>query len=215
MSTGYQTPSRFSVAAVPHPFKVGSQPGECDICGSTDLQAPIHRVLTHNPNADEAERLHVRETFNLREHMKQTQGAAPAQEAPPPHISKETVIILAERYGLHVIDENAGGHAIHIGDQLKVAQDQAAGLLVRAQSAEIALAATEKRAVAAEMMHADALRRIVEIEASQAKWTVDFPDTQNYRYYPCGCSAMGTNNSLPDKCPEHPNFPFTEETPNV
>lgn len=147
---GYQSPSRFDAATVPHKFKAmdGNVPGFrdamglCIVCGA-DESALIHRVLTHNPEADEAERLRVRETFNLHDHMKAAKGqpistasagapsSAPSSE--PVTVTIEQAIIIAKHYLLF--------------DELER----------RATDAETRAVGAEARAVTAEAFAASAL----------------------------------------------------------
>lgn len=52
-----------------------------------------------------------------------------------------------------------------------------------------------------------------EMFKASAPASIDIPadpirGTMNYRYYPCGCTAMGITESLPENCLDHPDFPF-------
>lgn len=86
-------------------------------------------TLGHNPNADEAERLRVRESFNLRDHFN---GAVPrpVEQAPPPTVTKAQCIEIAHFYGLEVIASNpAGGRTANIEEKyeaLKIDRDSLA-----------------------------------------------------------------------------------------
>lgn len=150
MSTeGYQSPSRFDAAKVPHEWSGMAMMDHCLICGQTP-SALIHRVLTHNPEADEAERLRVRETFNLHDHMKAakapistpTASAAPSSE--PVTVTLEQAIIIAKHYLLF--------------DELER----------RAVDAETVATAAEKRATTAEAFAASALKELSSAQAEHA-----------------------------------------------
>lgn len=151
MSTGYQNPSRFSEAEKPHAF-VGDAGGGCSLpgCGYS-YNHVIHRVLTHNPEADEAERLRVRETFVLKDHMAgvrdwvqeahRTPGMDNTAPAPAVTVTLEQAIIIAKHYLLF--------------DELEK----------RAAEAEVRATSAEKRAVTAEAFAASALRELSELKA--------------------------------------------------
>lgn len=162
MSTeGYQGPSRFAEAERTHAF-VGDAGGGCLLSGcGYSYNHVIHRVLTHNPEADEAERLRVRENFNLRDHMKAAKGqpvsgqqgsgqpvstasasapsSAPSSE--PVTVTLEQAIIIAKHYLLF--------------DELES----------RAAEAETRTAAAESRAVTAEAFAASALKDLAELQS--------------------------------------------------
>lgn len=75
--------------------------------------------LGHNPQADEAERLRVRETFDLKAHFGGAVPNAPPQAAPIV-ITKAQVKELANRYGMEVIESNpAGGRTQNLEEKLE------------------------------------------------------------------------------------------------
>lgn len=151
MTEGYKSPSRFDRATVPHNYVVPTDEHGC--CALMGCHRPpsdlIHRVLTHNPLADEAERLRVRETFVLKDHLNGIPGAGiPVSPSlgsthvqPPVTVSLEQAIIIAKHYLLF--------------DELEK----------RAVDAEVRATTAEKRATAAEAFAASALKELSELKA--------------------------------------------------
>lgn len=92
--------------------------------------------LGHNPNADEAERLRVRETFNLKDHLA---GTIPAvhPDAPPVVVTKEQVLILAKFYGIEVISTGGkNGRDLNLEEKYEVLKVENEKLLERCRVAE-------------------------------------------------------------------------------
>lgn len=147
---GYQSPSRFAEAKVPHEWSGMAMMDHCLICGQTP-SALIHRILTHNPEADEAERLRVRETFVLKDHMAGVGRKCPLSPgmdntapAPAVTVTLEQAIIIAKHYLLF--------------DELER----------RAVDAETMATAAEKRATTAEAFAASALKELSSAQAEHA-----------------------------------------------
>ena len=90
--------------------------------------------LGHNPQADEAERLRVRETFNLKEHF----GGAvpqPKEQQAPIVITKAQVMELARGYGLDLIVQgpSQAGRIGNIEEKYEALKLDHAALASRAQ----------------------------------------------------------------------------------
>jgi hypothetical protein len=154
--------------------------------------------LGHNPNADYAERMRNRETFNLKEHLAKAPKAP--EPAPPVHITRDQVKTLAEAYGLHLVDpEGTSGNALHVSEQLKKLQDENAALLQRAKLAEAAAASAvrEMKAKPAE---------------SQSAAPPNYPPPA-----PVTCPECSAVNGHTVKCSRAPwaSAPQAEEAPNA
>lgn len=103
-----------------------------------------HNPLGHNPDADEAELIRNRESFDVREHLKGTQGN-PTTPSGPVHLTLDQIKGLARAAGLFIVeDDQKTGHVLNREERIAELKRDNATLLDRALLAEAAAAGAIK-----------------------------------------------------------------------